>query len=63
MREKTLRLPLDVVAGRLADEEGLGTALVSVLVDAFFDSIIEDLTAGDGLAGWKELVYFPCIVD
>lgn len=51
MGEKTVGFPLDVVAGGLSDEEGLGAALVAVLVNAGLESVVHDFAAADGLAG------------
>jgi hypothetical protein len=50
VRERPIGGPLDVVAGRLLDQEGLGAALVAVLVEALFDGIVED-GARDDLGG------------
>ena len=48
MRELSFSRPLNVVASRLCDEEGLGAALVAVTVDALLNSIVENRAFGDG---------------
>ena len=42
VRNRTLGVPLNVIAGGFGDEEGLGAALVTVFVDAFLDGEVED---------------------
>lgn len=48
VRQGALCLPLDLVAGRLGDEEGRAAALVAVAVDALLDREVEDLALSHG---------------
>lgn len=47
MRNCSLSRPLDVIACALCDEEGLGASNVSVVIEAFFDGVVENGTGGD----------------
>jgi hypothetical protein len=47
VRECSLGRPAKLVAGRLGDQERLGAALVSIVVDAVLDGIVEDRALGD----------------
>ena len=47
MAECTIGAPLNSIAGRLGNEEGLAAALVAVVVDAFFDCVVEDFAGCD----------------
>jgi len=49
MAQRAVGAPLDLVARRLGDEEGLGAALVAVVVKAFLDVVVEDRAVRDGL--------------
>ena len=49
MAQRAVGAPLDLVARRLGDEEGLGAALVAVVIEAFLDVVVEDRAVRDGL--------------
>jgi hypothetical protein len=49
MGQSTLGLPLNVVAGRSSDKEGLGAASVSVIIEAAFNCKVKYTAFGNGL--------------
>lgn len=53
MGECAVRVPFDVVTGRLGDEERSAAALVSIAVKALLDGVVEDLARGDLLVGCR----------
>jgi hypothetical protein len=46
VRERPLGRPLDLIAGRLLDQERLAAAPVAVGVEAFLDGVVKDLALG-----------------
>lgn len=47
MAQCTIGAPLNFIAGRFGNEEGLAATLVAVVVDAFFDCVVEDFAGCD----------------
>ena len=47
VRQLPFRLPFNFIAGGFSDEEGIAAASVSVVVNAFLDCEVEDITGGD----------------
>lgn len=49
VRESAVRVPFDVVAGRLCDGEGEGAALIAIGVEALLDGKVKHVSRRDSL--------------
>lgn len=57
--ESSVSRPRELVASRLGDEEGLGASLVTVVVDAFLDVVVEDRAVGNLLSYQCQQLFKP----